>query len=66
MTSSQDTRKVVKMLRNAGWTAGRTIGSHTAWVGPNGTPFSLPDGHREISPGVYRNLLKAMKEDEAR
>lgn len=66
MTSSQDTRKVVKMLRDAGWTTIRTVGSHTVWVGPNGTSFSLPDGHREISPGVYRNLLKAMKEDEAK
>ena len=53
------------MLRAADWVAGETVGSHTKWTG-NGTPFSLPDGHREISPGVYRNLLKAMKEDEAK
>jgi len=54
------------MLRAAEWAAGITVGSHTKWTGPNGTSFSLPDGHREISPGVYRNLLKAMKEDEAK
>lgn len=66
MTSEQDTRKVTKALRAAGWTAGRTVGSHTKWTGPNGTTFSLPDGHRTISPGVYSKLLKAMKEDEAR
>jgi hypothetical protein len=33
---------------------------------PDGTSFSLPDGHRQISPGVYRKLLAAMKEDEAK
>ncbi|CAN5346422.1 hypothetical protein BH09ACT4_BH09ACT4_06880 [soil metagenome] len=54
------------MLRNASWQAGRSLGSHTVWSGPHGTTFSLPDGHREISPGVYRNLLAAMKEDEAK
>lgn len=64
MTSSQPTRKVVKMLRDARWTPGKTVGSHTKWTGPNGTTFSLPDGHREISPGVYSKLLKAMKDDE--
>jgi len=52
------------MLRKAGWTPGNTVGSHTKWHAPNGTTFELPDGHRQISPGVYRNLLKAMKEDE--
>lgn len=66
MVSEQDTRKVVKMLRGAGWTPLRTVGSHTTWKGPNGTTFSLPDGHRKVSPGVYRELLKKMKEDEAR
>lgn len=64
MPSEQPTRKVVKMLRDAGWTALRTSGSHTVWESPNGTKFTLPDGHRQISPGVYGNLLKAMKEDE--
>lgn len=66
MVSEQPTRKVTKMLRNAGWVAVRTVGSHTIWEGPNGTTFSLPDGHSTISPGVYRNLLKAMKEDESK
>jgi predicted RNA binding protein YcfA (HicA-like mRNA interferase family) len=66
MVSEQPTRKVVKDLRSAGWTEGRKVGSHTQWTGSNGTPFSLPDGHRQISPGVYRDLLKAMKEDETK
>ena len=52
------------MLRDAGWLADRSVGSHTVWIGPNGTSFSLPDGHKEISPGVYRELLKKMAEDK--
>lgn len=66
MVSEQDTRKVVKALRAAGWVPGHKVGSHTKWIGPNGTTFPLPDGHRTVSPGVYRNLLKAMKEDESK
>jgi hypothetical protein len=42
------------------------VGSHTTWAGPNGTTFSLPDGHIRVSSGVYRKLLAAMKEDEAK
>ncbi|MDR6098975.1 putative RNA binding protein YcfA (HicA-like mRNA interferase family) [Microbacterium sp. SORGH_AS454] len=50
------------MMRKAGWTPLRTVGSHTVWESPEGAKFTLPDGHRTISPGVYRNLLKAMGE----
>ena len=66
MVSDQPTRKVIRLLRSAGWVSGDTVGSHTKWIGPNGTTFSLPDGHRGISPGVYRQLMKAMKEDSTR
>lgn len=52
------------MLKRAGWTPIRTVGSHTTWGSPNGSTFTLPDGHRTISPGVYRKLLKTLKEDE--
>lgn len=52
------------MMRNAGWSPLRTVGSHTVWQSPTGATFTLPDGHRTISPGVYRNLLKAMEEGE--
>jgi predicted RNA binding protein YcfA (HicA-like mRNA interferase family) len=65
MAKQEPTRKVRRELRAAGWRPGATIGSHTKWHGPNGTTFSLPDGHREISPGVYRKLQAAMKEDES-
>ena len=66
MVSEQPTRKVIKSLKDAGWSSGRTVGSHTMWVGPNGTQFPLPDGHKTISPGVYRNLLKAIADDESK
>lgn len=66
MVSEQPTRKVKKMMTDAGWKPGTTKGSHTKWHGPNGTTFALPDGHKQISPGVYRQLLAAMKEDEGR
>lgn len=63
MVSEQPTRKVLRLLKRSGWRALRTVGSHTTWEGPNGTTFTLPDGHSTISPGVYRNLLKALDED---
>ena len=66
MVSEQPTRKVAKTLKAAGWQPLRTVGSHTTWEGPNGTKYTLPDGHKNISPGVYRKLLKAMKEDESK
>jgi predicted RNA binding protein YcfA (HicA-like mRNA interferase family) len=66
MVSEQPTRKVTRELRDLGWKAGESVGSHTKWYGPNGTTFSLPDGHRMISPGVYRKLLAAMEEDRRR
>ncbi|MGP6178203.1 type II toxin-antitoxin system HicA family toxin [Microbacterium sp. A196] len=63
MVSEQPTRKVTKMLRRKGWRPLRAVGSHTTWEGPNGTLFTLPDGHGTISPGVYRKLLKTLNED---
>lgn len=62
MVSEQPTRKVVKQMREAGWVPLRTVGSHTTWQSPTGATFTLPDGHRTISPGVYRQLLKALGE----
>lgn len=63
MVSEQPTRKVVKQMRDAGWMPLRTVGSHTVWQSPAGATFTLPDGHRTISPGVYRKLLKALDEN---
>ena len=62
MVSAQATRKVVKMLRGAGWARERTVGSHTVWRSADGLrSVTVPDGHRTISPGVYRQILKAME-----
>lgn len=62
MVSDQPTRKVTKELKQAGFTAGRTVGSHTVWEHPSGVSVSIPDGHNRISPGVYRQVLAALKE----
>lgn len=62
MVSEQPTRKVVKDLRAAGFSPARTRGSHTWWTHPTGVATPVPDGHRTISPGVYRNIVSAMAE----
>jgi len=65
MVSEQPTRKVVKMLRDAGWNPVRTVGSHTRWESPDRTRgVTVPDGHRTISPGVYRQILKALEDEQ--
>jgi predicted RNA binding protein YcfA (HicA-like mRNA interferase family) len=61
MVSEQPTRKVIRELRDAGFRPGRTEGSHTQWVHPDGRKVSVPDGHRRISPGLYRKIVKAMR-----
>ena len=61
MVSEEPTRKIVKRLRDAGFAADRTTGSHTVWV--NGSvSISVPDGHKTISPGVVRKVNQAIKE----
>ncbi|MBO9555593.1 type II toxin-antitoxin system HicA family toxin [Cellulomonas sp.] len=62
MVSEQPTRKVTRELRDAGFTPTRTVGSHTRWQHPSGVSITVPDGHRTISPGVYRQITKAIKE----
>lgn len=63
MVSEQPTRKVVKDFKAAGWHPLRTEGSHTVYVcGCGAHTFSLPDGHRTISPGVVRKSYKALAE----
>lgn len=61
MVVAQDTRCVVKLLRKAGWKPIRHAGSHTTWESPTGVKFTLADGHKTISAGVYRELLKVME-----
>jgi predicted RNA binding protein YcfA (HicA-like mRNA interferase family) len=60
MIAEQPTRKIKKRLREAGFAPDRTEGSHTFWKGPNGVSISVPDGHSTISPGVVRQIEKAI------
>lgn len=54
---------MVRLFKGEGWTSGNTVGSHTKWHCPCGShTFSLPDGHRIISPGVVRNAMRALGE----
>lgn len=65
MVSEQKTKDVVKMLTRAGWYRDRTVGSHSTWKSADGSrSVTVPDGHKEISPGVYRKILKAMNQEE--
>lgn len=61
MIAEQPTKKIQKLLREAGFTPQRTVGSHTFWTGPNGASIAVPDGHRTISPGVVRKIHKAIE-----
>ncbi|MEV8372240.1 type II toxin-antitoxin system HicA family toxin [Kribbella sp. NPDC056861] len=61
MVSEMPTRKVVKAFKDAGWKRVRTEGSHSVYeCGCGQHSFSLPDGHRKISPGVVRKVDGAL------
>ncbi len=62
MVSEQPTRTIVKRLKYAGFTRTRTAGSHSVWIHPSGVQVVIPDGHRTISPGVVRQVDKAITE----
>lgn len=65
MVAAQDTRKVVKMLKKAGFFPARSgSGSHTIWKHEDGRMISVPDGHRTITAGVYRKILDTVKEGQ--
>lgn len=62
MVGEQPTRTVTREFKRAGWSSIRTRGSHSVWACPTSEhKFTLPDGHRTISPGVYRKALAALK-----
>ena len=61
MTSEEPTRKMVKLLKTAGFAALRSVGSHTVY-GKGSVTVSVPDGHKTISPGVVRQINKAIEE----
>jgi predicted RNA binding protein YcfA (HicA-like mRNA interferase family) len=64
MVSEEPTRVTIKRLRKAGFNPTDAEGSHTKWINPLGPWVSIPDGHRTISPGVVRQVNKAITEAE--
>ena len=63
MVSEQPTRKMVKELKDAGWTVLRTDGRHPVYQCPCGEHrFALPESHRTVSPGVVRKCRNAIDE----
>ncbi len=66
MVSEEPTRKMVREFKDAGWAPlPGGDGSHTKYGCSCGShTFSLPDGHRVISPGVVRKARKAIEECE--
>jgi predicted RNA binding protein YcfA (HicA-like mRNA interferase family) len=62
MVSEEPTRKIVKRLKNAGFSPTEAKGSHTKWTHPSGAQVTIADGHRMISPGVVRQVNNAIKE----
>ncbi|MDR1151259.1 MAG: type II toxin-antitoxin system HicA family toxin [Bifidobacteriaceae bacterium] len=57
----QRTRDVLDYLKSIGWVFLRDgQGSHELWGLPDGSmKASIPAGHREVSPGVLRQIEKA-------
>jgi predicted RNA binding protein YcfA (HicA-like mRNA interferase family) len=62
MVSEEPTRAVTKRLRQAGFSPTDAAGSHTKWIHPLGPSVIIADGHRTISPGVFRQVNKAIAE----
>lgn len=66
MVSEVPTKKIVKRLLRAGFTQRDARGSHTKWSHPTGVQVIIPTGHRTVSPGVVRQVDKAVNESEQR
>jgi predicted RNA binding protein YcfA (HicA-like mRNA interferase family) len=62
VVSDEPARSVVKRLRNAGFVKSDSTGSHTKWSHPeSGEYVVVPTGHRMISPGVVRQVDRAIE-----
>ena len=46
----------------AGFTQSEGKGSHTKWIHPSGSWVTVPTGYRTISPGVVRQVNKAIQQ----
>lgn len=64
MVSEEATNKIVKRLKAAGFTQAEAKGSHTKWTHPTGANVVVPTGHRTITPGVVRQVNKAIQQSE--
>jgi predicted RNA binding protein YcfA (HicA-like mRNA interferase family) len=61
VVSEEPTRKITKRLKAAGFTRTDAQGSHSKWIHPSGASVVVTDGHRTISPGVVRQINKAIE-----
>lgn len=64
MAKDEKARDVIKRLRAAGFTQTQGKGSHTKWTHPSGVTVVVPTGHPVISPGVVRQVNKAIDESK--
>ena len=62
MVSDEPARLVVKRLRQAGFVKSDGVDSHAKWHHPESSVYVVvPTGHRKISPGVVRQVNKAIE-----
>ena len=64
MVSAEPTRTVITRLKQAGFTQSDGMGSHTEWIHPSGAKVTVPTGHRTISPGVVRQVNRAIQKSQ--
>lgn len=54
-------KDLIKALKSAGCTEGRSKGRHVVWYCPCGQhTASVPTGHGEVSPGSLRNVRQTL------
>ncbi|WP_411815471.1 type II toxin-antitoxin system HicA family toxin [Gordonia sp. SND2] len=62
MIAPEPSRNIVKRLKAAGFTSRPGKGSHEEFTCSHGRcPVAVPTGHRTISPGVVRQVNKAIE-----
>jgi predicted RNA binding protein YcfA (HicA-like mRNA interferase family) len=66
MASDHPSRTIVKLLKDAGFTETGAKGSHTKWSHPTGANVVVPTGHRTISPGVVRQVHRAINQSKGK
>lgn len=64
MTKPMEYRKLVKLLRDAGFTPEQGKGDHEKWSKPGRAEHVTITQQREVSPGLTRKALKAIAEEK--